>query len=110
MRSVLLLTPLFCAASLPAQVVEGRVLNAANGHGISGAKVELRRAGPARPRSADAPPPIARTDAAGRFHIEAVPEGIYTVRYIAPGFCPSPEPGGSLPPFAVGSTGNPVQL
>jgi protocatechuate 3,4-dioxygenase beta subunit len=58
------------ASALAAQVVEGRVVNTANGNGVPDASVGLVAMGQTAYR--------ASTDATGRFRIEGVKDGAYT--------------------------------
>jgi Carboxypeptidase regulatory-like domain len=61
-----------------AQTVDGRVVDAATGSGVGGAKVELLRGG--------APVYETITDPGGRFRIDNVGEGDYAARYHSPDY------------------------
>lgn len=93
------------SAAFAAQVVEGRVVNAATGAGIPGVKVRLFLV-PGAPADGSS----ATTDAQGRFRIEGLAVGAYAARYTAAGFAPLPEPGGVVPPFPVAAGADPVRL
>ena len=66
------------AACVLAQTVEGRVVDAATGAGVGGAKVELLKGG--------APLYETTTDPGGRFRIGNVAEGDYAARYHSPDY------------------------
>ena len=72
---------LVASVSLSAQAVEGLIVDSVSGAGIAGAVMTLSR-------DADKSFPGIRTDAQGRFRIEGIPDGIYTVTYNAVGFFP----------------------
>jgi hypothetical protein len=93
--AVLVLT----AASLPAQTIEGHVVNSVTGIGIPDVAVEIFR------DFAKVYAPT--TDIQGRFRLEDVEEGSYTVFYKAPNFQPARE-GGSQ--FKVVKGSGPVHL
>jgi carboxypeptidase family protein len=89
------------AVCAPAQTVEGTVTNVATGGAIAGAKVAIRQDENAAYS--------ATTDAEGRFHIEGVKEGAYSVRYSAVRyFYPGGPRDGAM--FQVGANGVPVRI
>jgi 5-hydroxyisourate hydrolase-like protein (transthyretin family) len=110
MRATLVMW-ILASAAFAGQTVNGRVISSKTGAGIGGVKVKLFRvSGDVLPQSSDIRAPVATTDSQGRFRIDSVQDGIYTARYAAPGFCSSPDPGSSLPPFPVITGGEPVHL
>jgi hypothetical protein len=88
------------AAPVSAQVVEGRVINIATGNGIPDVLVRLLAMGQVDYR--------ATTDQTGRFRMEAVKDGSYTVVYSAANF--TDKPGGQQNPLLVTAGAGPVQL
>jgi hypothetical protein len=95
-----LLAWILLAAPLAAQVVEGRVINTATGNGIPNVSVGLLAMGQVDYR--------ATTDSMGRFRVESVKDGSYTVFYSAPNFTPKDD---GLPrTFQVTAGVGPVQL
>ena len=99
-----------CAA---AQMVEGTVVNTANGIGIPGVQVSISQSGKQVY--------TLTTDAQGRFIVENVPDGSYTARYSAEGYWPtdraSPQPFETHTSYAspglafqVSAAGNGVKL
>jgi hypothetical protein len=92
------------AASFAAQTVEGRAINATNGQGVSGVKVQIF------PADGGAKGYSITTDVQGRFRIEDVKAGAYRATYSAPGFSPIPNPGELPPAFAVAEGIEPVRL
>jgi Carboxypeptidase regulatory-like domain len=87
---------LACAAISGAQVVEGVVSNSVTRIGVPDVTVSLQKRPPAPPA---APPPgqppvlqeleepvVMVTDAAGKFHVEGLPEGRYGVQFSRDGF------------------------
>lgn len=85
-----------------AQIVEGRVVNAANGVGIAGVNVVLM---------GGEDPYRVTTDSEGRFRIEGVADGSYRAIYRARGFWMLPRSSPQdLPQFTVTGKGGPVHL
>jgi Carboxypeptidase regulatory-like domain len=98
-----MLAALMMAPALGAQLVDGHVVNAATGAGIAGVRVNLFHGGEVAYS--------ANTDSQGRFRIEAIKDGAYTLDYRAPGFSsPYPMGGGGQRPFQVAAGGDPVHL
>ena len=78
---VILAAVAIAASAFAAQVVDGVVVNTLTGVGIAGVTISI---GPVDPKSPNRYQ--ATTDANGRFRIEGVEDGVYTVWYRAPGF------------------------
>src|SRR5690242_13669915 len=76
MRRTMLGALLLPAAALAAQTVEGHIVNAANGSDVAGATVILGQVGGHREQ-----PYRATTDSQGRFRIDDVEAGTYTLFY-----------------------------
>ncbi len=109
MLRVILAMGMLAAAAFAEQTVEGHVVNSVTGAGIAGVGVRLFPAGVmAGPRLYSG-----TTDAQGRFRIDGVKDGAYTVFYNARGFWNFPgifDGSPAQPPFQVTSGGDPVRL
>jgi hypothetical protein len=89
---------LVLAASAPGQTIEGTVRNVLTGAGIAGAKVALQQG--------QAPAYSATADANGRFRIEEVKDGTYSVQYTADGYFSSHR----IPPIQVLAGAAPARI
>lgn len=92
-------------APVSASQIEGRVINAANGQGVSGAKVHIFQGG--GPSANDY---AVTADPEGRFRIADVKEGAYRAMYAAPGFESIPDAGAMPELFAVPAGDRPLRL
>jgi hypothetical protein len=104
MLRAMLLAPIFAATAMTAQTVDGHVVSAATGFGVSGVRVALLQGSSAAY--------TAVTDSEGRFSISTVKDGSYVAMYRARGFFAFPgvidAPNQSR--FLVVTGGDPIHL